>query len=86
MGRDKSAFALTAYQQVVGRKFVDRLAHRALADAVAGGEVHFAGNGFSWLPFASLQALQDQIFDLLVQGAEGGREAVHGLNHIFYKT
>jgi hypothetical protein len=33
-----------------------------------------------------LQALQDQIFDLLVQGTEGGREAVHGLNHIFYKT
>jgi hypothetical protein len=33
-----------------------------------------------------LQALQDQILDLLVQGAEGGGEAVHGANHIFYKT
>jgi hypothetical protein len=33
-----------------------------------------------------LQALQDQIFDLLVQGAEGGREAIHGSNDIFYKT
>jgi hypothetical protein len=33
-----------------------------------------------------LQTLQDQIFDLLVQGAEGGRKTVHGLNHIFYKT
>ncbi len=36
VGGDESALALAAHQQVLGRQFVDRLAHRALAHLVAG--------------------------------------------------
>jgi hypothetical protein len=43
MRGDEGALALAAHQQVLGRQFVDRLAHRALADAKARGEVHLAG-------------------------------------------
>jgi hypothetical protein len=57
VGGDKGALALAAHQQVFGGQFVDGLAHRALADAEARGQVHFAGNGLAGLPFAGLQAL-----------------------------
>jgi hypothetical protein len=80
MGGHKSAFALTANQQVVAGEFIDGLAHCALADAVARGQIDFAGNGLTRLPFPRLQALQDQALDLLVQRAEcwRGRRQVRG--------
>jgi hypothetical protein len=67
VGGHKGALALAAHHQVFGRQFVDGLAHRALADPKARGQLHLAGNGFAGLPFAGLQALQDQPLDLLVQ-------------------
>jgi hypothetical protein len=67
------ALALTPYQQVFGRQLVDRLAHSTLADLEAGRQFNFAGNDRAGLPFASLQALQDENLDLLVQRAEGWR-------------
>jgi hypothetical protein len=70
---DEGAATLAAHQQVVGGKLVHRLAHRALADLVARGQVELAGDDFAGLPFALLKALQDQALDLLVQRAEGGR-------------
>ena len=70
MGGHERAFALPPHEQVLGRQFVNGLAHRALADAVAGGQFHLTRDGFAWLPLAGLQALQDQLLDLLVQGAE----------------
>ena len=68
----ESALALAAYHQVLGCQFVDGLAYRALADAVALGQLHLAGNGFLRLPFTGLQAVQHRLLDLLVERAEGG--------------
>jgi hypothetical protein len=73
VGRHEGALALAAHHQVLGRQFVDGLAHRALADAEARGQLHLAGDGLARLPFAGLQALQDQLLDLLVQRTERGR-------------
>jgi hypothetical protein len=71
VGGDKSAFALPAHHQVFGGQLVNRFAHRALADAKARGQVHLAGDHVPRLPLATLQALQDQYFDLLVERTEG---------------
>ena len=66
----KCAPALTAHHQIVGRHFVDRLAHRALADAVAGGQFDLRWNRFAGLPLSRLQALQNQTLDLPVERTE----------------
>ena len=58
---------------VVGQ-FVNGFAYGALADPVAGGELHLAGNGLPRLPLARLQALQNQALDLLVERTESGRD------------
>ena len=70
MRRHEGALALSADQQVLGREFVDRLAHRALAHTEARGQLHLARNGLARTPFARLQALGDQGLDLLVERAE----------------
>ncbi|MNR09847.1 hypothetical protein D3C85_1260690 [compost metagenome] len=69
----ESTLALPARHQVLGGQFVDGLAHRALADLVARGQVHFARDHFARFPFAGLQALGNQGLDLLVERAERGR-------------
>ncbi len=79
MGGHVGALALPAHHQVFRRQFVDGLAHGALADAKARRQVHLAGNGFARLPFAGLQALQDQRLDLLVQRAERRRRLWRGV-------
>jgi len=78
MGGDEGALALPSHQQVLGRQLVDRLAHRALAHLVAGGDVHFAGDRLAGLPLAGLQAARDQRLDLLVQRAERRPGRVRG--------
>ena len=70
----KGALALAPDQEVVSGQLVDGFANCALADPVARGQVHLAGDALAGLPFAALQTLQDQALDLLVQRAEGGRE------------
>jgi hypothetical protein len=70
MRGNKRAPALAAHHQVVGSHLVDGLAHRALADAVAGGQFDLGRNRLAGLPFARLQALQNQAFDLPVQRTE----------------
>jgi hypothetical protein len=77
VGGHEGALALAAHDQVLGRELVDGLAHRALADLVAAGQLDFAGDQFARLPLAGLQALRDQRLDLLVQRGErgGGAEA-----------
>jgi hypothetical protein len=82
MGGYKCALALAAHQQVFGCEFVNGFTYCALAHPKAHGQVHFAGNGFAGLPFAGLQTLQDQPFDLLVQRAKrrrGGCSSCAGL-------
>jgi hypothetical protein len=78
MRGDEGPLALAAHHEIFGGEFVDRLAHRALAHAIARGQVHLAGDGFAGLPLAGLQALQDQALDLLVQRAERGRRLRFG--------
>ena len=73
MRGDEGALALAAHHQVFGREFVDRLAHRALAHAEARGQLDLARDRLARLPFAGLQALQDQRLDLLVERAERRR-------------
>ena len=71
MGRDKSAFALAADQQIFGSQRIDGFAHRALADFVAPSQFGLAGNGAARFPLARLQALGNQRLNLLVQGTKG---------------
>ena len=73
MAGHKGALALPAHQQVLGSQFVDGLAHRALADVVAPGQLHFTGNDFQRFPLSSLHAVEHRLADLLVQGAKGRR-------------
>src|SRR5690606_7767075 len=67
MGGDESAAPLSADHEVVGREFVDRLAHRALAHAIAAGQFHLARDRFARLPLARLQALRQQPLDLNIE-------------------
>ena len=78
VGGNKSALALATHDEVLGRQFVDGLAHRTLADLETPCQLDFAGNQLARLPFARLQALRNERLDLLVQGAEGGRRAGNG--------
>lgn len=55
-----------------GGQLIDRLAHRALAHLEAGGQIDFAGDEFAGLPFAAVQALDEQALDLAVQRTESG--------------
>ena len=73
MGGHKGALALLAHDQVLRRQFVNCLAHRALADLEASGQLDLAGNQFAGLPLACLQALRDERLDLLVQGRKRRR-------------
>ena len=77
MGGDKSALALPPHHQILGCQLVNGLADRALAHAEPRRQLHFAGNGFTGLPFALLQTLQDQRLDLLVQRAERWRQCAN---------
>lgn len=72
VGGDEGALALAAQQQVFGGQLIDRLAHRALAHLEAGGQIDFAGDEFAGLPFAAVQALDEQALDLAVQRTESG--------------
>jgi hypothetical protein len=83
MRRDEGALALAAHHEVLGREFVDRLAHRALAHAEARGKVHLARDGLARLPLARLQALQDQGLDLLVERTEGRRRGLGRAEGVF---
>src|SRR5690606_41896151 len=58
VGRDEGAPPLPSYHQVVASELVDRLAHGALAHAIAAGEFDLAGDRLAGLPFARLQALR----------------------------
>jgi hypothetical protein len=73
VGGDEGALALPAHEVVLLRQFVDRLAHRALADLEARGQVDLAGDHLAGPPFAGLQPRQQQCLDLLVQRAERRR-------------
>jgi hypothetical protein len=73
MGGHEGALALAAHEHVFGRHLVYRLAHRTLADLEARSEQGLARDGLARLPFARLQAVQEQCLDLLVQRAEGRR-------------
>src|SRR5690606_5020253 len=66
----EGALALAAQQQVFGGQFVDGLAHRTLADLKARRELELAGYCLARLPFATVEPLQQQSLDLLIQGAE----------------
>ncbi len=70
---DKSAFALAAGYQVFCGQFINGFAHCALTDLEAASQLDFAGDELARFPLSRLQALQNQAFDLLVQGTEGGR-------------
>ena len=78
VGGDKSAFSLSAVQQVFSRQFVDRLSNGALADAKTGGQVFFAGDGFPRFPLPQPQTVEDEPFDLLIKRTEGGRKLFAG--------
>jgi hypothetical protein len=69
---DKRALALAAHQQVVGGEFVDRFAHRSLADLVSGRQFDFTRNDLAGLPFAAFEALRYEPLDLLVQRTKSG--------------
>ena len=71
VGRDEGALALAAGEQVIGGKFIDGLAHGALAHLEPRGELELARDRLARLPFAMIKRLDDQILDLAVQGAEG---------------
>ena len=75
VGCNKSTFALASDQQIFSGQFVDRFAHRPLADFIAGCEFGLAGNGSAGFPLACLQALGNQQFNLLVQRTERGGAA-----------
>ena len=70
MGRHISALALAPHQQVLGSHLIDGLAHRALADAEAPRQFLLARDRIARLPLAGLQAGDDQLLDLAIQGAE----------------
>ena len=57
---------LTAHQDVLGGKLVDRLAHRSLAHAEARRQLDLRRDGLAGLPFARDKALGEQDLDLLV--------------------
>ena len=57
---DERALALPAHDEVVGGERVDRLAHGALRDAEASGELDLARNRLAGLPVAGLEALLQQ--------------------------
>src|SRR5690606_15425633 len=67
---DEGAPALAANHEVRGGEFVDCLAHGALADAVARGELGLARDRLARLPLARLQPAQQQLADLPVQRCE----------------
>ena len=75
MGGDEGALALPAHEQVLVGERVDGLAHRALADAEARGELELARDHLARAPFAVLQAAREQRLDLPVERAEGRRPA-----------
>src|SRR5690606_16310149 len=67
---NEGALALTPQQQVLSCQLVDRLAHGALTDLKSRCKLEFAGNRFTRLPFATIELLQQQGLDLLVERAE----------------
>ncbi len=71
VGGHKGAFALAAKQQVLLGQLVHGFAHRALTDLKARGQLKFAWNHLTGLPFTCFEALQNQHLDLLVQRAKG---------------
>ena len=83
MGGHEGAFALPAHEEVFSREFVNRLAHRALADLETGRQLEFARDGLARTPLTGLQAAQDEGLDLLVQRAEGraGCTCAHACRH-----
>ena len=58
MGGYKGAPALAPNQQVVGGKFIDGFANRALADPKSRRKLDFAGDQFAGFPFAQTQAVE----------------------------
>jgi len=71
--RDEGAPALAAHEQILGGERVDRLADRALADAVTRGELRLARDDVARPPLAGLQAVHEALADLLIERAEGDR-------------
>ena len=70
MRGDEGAAALAPHEQVLGREFVDRLSHRALADLEAARQLDLAGDRLARAPDAGLQFARHQRLHLLVQRAE----------------
>src|SRR5262249_45171551 len=72
--RDERPLALAAHEDVVERELVDRLAHGALAHAIALRELELRRDRLAGLPLARFQALREQPLDLLVERAERRRD------------
>jgi hypothetical protein len=72
MGGHKGANALFSDEQVLHGQLVDGFSNRALTDLIARCQIALTGDGLTWAPLACSQALQDQGFDLLIKGTEGG--------------
>ena len=70
---DIGAAALAAHQQAAGGHLVQRLAHRALADAQFLGQLHLARQEVAGPPIAADQPFDQQIPDLLVEWLEAGK-------------
>jgi len=75
MRGDECTLALAAQQHVLGGQFIDSLAHGALADLETGRQIDFAGDEFTRLPFAAIQALHQQVLDLAIERTESGARA-----------
>jgi len=71
VGGHKGAFALAAKQQVLLGQLVHGFSYRALTDLKASGQLKFTWDHLTGFPFAGLEALQNQHFDLLVQRTKG---------------
>jgi hypothetical protein len=70
MGGDKRTLALAANDEVFGGELINGFTYRALADFVPAGKLLLTGNGSAGFPFATLQALQYEGLDLLIERTE----------------
>jgi hypothetical protein len=80
---DEGAPALAAHHYILGRQFIQRLAHRALADPEQIGELELTGQHFTRPPLTGDQPLHQKRLDLGIErlgsrGLNDFRGVVHG--------
>jgi hypothetical protein len=84
MRRDERALALTPNHQIVGGQRVDGLAHRALRNAEACGQLDLARQRLAGQPSPHFHIPQQQIPELQIQRPEGGSMLGGGSGHRRY--